>query len=136
MIVISGADQYMGYAITSHLARYEHLRPKLRALCQNKSSCLNFAKNGIDVRQVDYMHPNDLSLAFRGADYLVMAVGNEDKRVQYCKRLCQVAVQSGVRSIICISHVGAVSHTHTTLRHFADIEDEVVGLDCQWVVLR
>ncbi|KAI7863877.1 hypothetical protein BDF14DRAFT_1733201 [Spinellus fusiger] len=136
MLLITSADQYMGFSITSYLARYEHLRPMMRVLCQNKTSCLNFAKKGIDVHQVDYTHPNHLSLALRGVDHIILAVGNEKERVTYAKHLCQMAAQSGVKSIVCISHVGAVSGDHETLQHYALIEEQVINTDLQWTILR
>ncbi|KAL0080093.1 hypothetical protein J3Q64DRAFT_1752650 [Phycomyces blakesleeanus] len=136
MLLITGADQYVGFSIVSHLARYEHLRPLTRVLCQNKAPCLNFANKGIDVRQVDYSHPNHLSLAMRGVDHIILAVGNEKDRVANAKHLCQIAAQSGVKSIICISHVGAVSGVHESLQHYALIEEEVINSELQWTIIR
>ncbi|ORY99922.1 hypothetical protein BCR43DRAFT_521127 [Syncephalastrum racemosum] len=137
MYLITSADQYMGHAITSHLARDPSLRSQMRILCQQKMTCLNFSNKGIDVRQVDYDHPNDLSLAMRGIKCMILAVGNEPDRVRYCEHLIDVANRSGVENIICISHVGAVSSTHEALRHFAFIEEKVISSEhCQWTILR
>lgn len=72
----------------------------------------------------------------RGVDVMVLAVGNEKERVSYCKRLCKAASRCGVRSIVCISHVGAGASSHETLQHYASIEDEVISTDCQWTLLR
>ncbi|KAI9487916.1 hypothetical protein BDB00DRAFT_947798 [Zychaea mexicana] len=136
MILITSADHYIGHCVTSHLARYDYLRKQLRVLCQDKAPCLNFVNKGIDVRQIDYMHPNDLALAFQGVDHMILAIGNEADRVACCERLCQAASRSGVKSIVCISHVGAVSSDHETLGHYASIEDEVITSECQWTILR
>ncbi|KAF7729237.1 hypothetical protein EC973_004767 [Apophysomyces ossiformis] len=126
----------MGYAIASHLARYEHLRRQIRLLCQNKATCLNFAKKGIDVHQIDYTHPHQLSVAMRGVDQLILAVGHEKDRVLYAEHLCDMAAKSGIQSIICISHVGAVSDSHESLQQYALIEDFVINSDLQWTILR
>lgn len=136
MLLITGADQYMGYAITSHLAQFELLRPQLRVLCQNKQRCYGFANVGIDVRQVQYNHPNDVSLALRGVDHLVLAIGNESHRVENSKRICAMAASSGVKSIVCISHVGAISEEHSSLQDFSQIEQEVMQTACQYTILR
>jgi uncharacterized protein YbjT (DUF2867 family) len=136
MLLITGADQYMGYAITSHLAQFELLRPQLRVLCQNKKRCLGFANAGIDVRQVHYNHPSDISIALRGVDHLILAVGNEAHRVENAKRICTMAATSGVKSIICMSHVGAVSKAHSSLQDFYQIEQEVIQTACQYTILR
>ncbi|KAI7849757.1 hypothetical protein BDC45DRAFT_488909 [Circinella umbellata] len=136
MLLVTSADHYIGHCVTSHLARYSHVRPQLRVLCENTTTCLNFANKGIDVRQVDYMHPNDLSMAFQGVDHMILAIGNESNRVAYCEHLCQVASRSGVKSIICISHAGAVSTDHEMLAHYSLIEDEVITSACQWTILR
>jgi uncharacterized protein YbjT (DUF2867 family) len=136
MLLITGADQYMGYAITSHLAQFGLLRPQLRVLCQTKKRCFGFANVGIDVRQVHYNHPNDVSLALRGVDHLVLAIGNESHRVENAKRICAMAASSGVKTIICVSHVGAVSQSHSSLQDFNQIEQEVMRTSCQYTILR
>ncbi|CAO3651461.1 hypothetical protein BJ944DRAFT_271058 [Cunninghamella echinulata] len=136
MLLITEADQYLGYSIASHLARYTFLRNKIRLLCKNKKACINFEKKGMDVRMVDYTHPHHLSLAMRGVDYMILAVGHDNNRVQISKHLCQMAVQSGVKSIILLSHVGAVSHLHESLKQYAEIEEAVINTDCQWTILR
>lgn len=136
MLLITGADQFMGYAITSHLAQYKHLRPQLRALCQNKTRCHGFVNAGIDVRQVDYSHPNQLSLAFRGVDHIVLAIGNENDRVENAKRICAMAAHSGVTNIICVSHIGAVSRFHASLQDYHTIEEHAMQSGCQYTILR
>ncbi|KAI8097279.1 uncharacterized protein BX664DRAFT_383583 [Halteromyces radiatus] len=136
MLLITEADQYMGYAIASHLGRYPALRSKIRLLCKNKTICLNFEHKGMDVHCVDYNHPHHLSLALRGVDHIILAVGHDDTRVSMAKHLIQTAVQSGIKSILLVSHVGAASHTHETLQQYADIERLVIDTDCQWTILR
>ncbi|EPB92363.1 hypothetical protein HMPREF1544_00661 [Mucor circinelloides 1006PhL] len=136
MLLITNVDQYMGFAITSHLAQYKELRPQLRVLCQSKSRCHGFSNAGIDVREVDYSHPNQLSLALRGVDHIVLAIGNENKRVEHAKHICTVAAQSGITSIICISHVGAASQLHPSLQDFHQIEQQVMQSTCQYTILR
>lgn len=136
MLLITGADQFMGYAITSHMAQFEHLRPFLRVLCQNKNRCHGFIKAGIDVREVDYNHPNQLSLALRGVDHIVLAIGNEPNRVENAKHICTVAAHSGVTNIVCVSHIGAVSRVHPSLQEFNTIEEQVIDSNCQYTILR
>ncbi|KAI8094829.1 uncharacterized protein B0P05DRAFT_523574 [Gilbertella persicaria] len=135
MLLITGADQYIGYAITSHLAEHQALRSQLRVLCQNKSRCHGFAKAGMDVRQIDYLHPHQLSLAMRGVDHVILAIGNELNRVDHAKSICAVAAQSGVSSIICISHVGA-SSKYASLQDYGQIESAVLHSGCPHTILR
>ncbi|KAI8074965.1 hypothetical protein BC940DRAFT_314661 [Gongronella butleri] len=136
MLLITEADQYMGYALASHLGRQAGVRSQIRLLCKNKKVCMNFEHKGMDVHVVDYSHPHHLSVAMRGIDHLIMAVGYEDDRVEMAKYLCQMAEQSGVRSIILISHVGAVSQAHASLKQYGDIEELVMNTSCQWTILR
>ncbi|KAG0746712.1 hypothetical protein G6F57_007732 [Rhizopus arrhizus] len=136
MLLITGADQWMGHVVTSHLAKFEHLRPQLRVLCETKTRCHGFAKVGIDVHQIDYNHPNHISMALRGVDHLVLAIGNEANRTDYAKHICSAASYSGVKSIICISHVGAVSSSHASLQEYHEIEQEVIRSSCQYTILR
>lgn len=136
MLLITGADQYMGYAIASHMAKFEQLRSQIRVLCQNKTRCHGFAKAGIDVRQVDYNHPNDLSLALRGVDHIILAIGNEVDRVENAKHICTVAAHSGVANILCVSSIGAVSRIHPALKDYSLIEEQVMHSQCQYTILR
>ncbi|KAI9016289.1 hypothetical protein CLU79DRAFT_706980 [Phycomyces nitens] len=136
MLLISHADQYIGQCIASHLARHKPLRESIRILCQDRAQCSHLEKNGIDVRQLDYQHPNQLSLAMRNIDCLLLAVGNEPDRVENCKKLCQSAVKSGAKSIVLISHIGALSLTHEGLCDYGLIEEEVFNVSCQWTILR
>ncbi|ORX55160.1 NAD(P)-binding protein [Hesseltinella vesiculosa] len=136
MLLITEADQYMGYALTSHLARHPDIRQQIRLTCKDKKVCMNFERKGMDVQVVDYYHPHQVSKAMRGVDHLILAVGYEDDRVAMAKYLCQTAVQSGVQSIILISHVGAVSQTHSALKHYGEIEELVMNTSCQWTILR
>ncbi|CAO3652742.1 unnamed protein product [Mucor hiemalis] len=136
MLLITGADQYIGYAIASHMAQFEHLRSQIRVLCQSKTRCHGFSTAGIDVRQVDYNHPNDLSLALRGVDHIVLAIGSEGDRVENAKHICTVAAHSGVSSIICVSSIGAVSRIHPALQDYGIIEEQVMHSTCQYTILR
>lgn len=136
MLLVVGSDQYIGYSILSHLAQYEKLRPQLRATCQSKVRCHGFIKHGIDIQEVDYSHPNHLSLALRGVDQVILVVGNEVNRVDNAKHICHVAAQSGVSSIICVSHVGSVSKSHQSLQEYNQIEQEVINSACQYTILR
>lgn len=136
MLLITGADQYIGYAIASHMAQFEHLRSQIRVLCQSKTRCRGFSTAGIDVRQVDYNHPNDLSLALRGVDHIVLAIGSEGDRVENAKHICTVAAHSGVSSIICVSSIGAVSRIHPALQDYGIIEEQVMHSTCQYTILR
>ena len=137
MILITGADQYVGHCVASHLASHRYLRSRLRLACRDKDLCLGFSNKNIDVRQIDYYHPHELSKAFRGIDHVILAVGNEHDRVAIAENICKVADRSGVKSIVCVSQVGATATEYPHLRHFASIEDNVVNTtNCDWVILR
>lgn len=137
MILITSADQYIGHCIASHLASHRCLRQRLRLACRDKNLCLGFSKKNMDVQQIDYYHPNDLSKAMRGIDHVILAVGNEDDRVAIAENICKVADRSGVKSILCVSQVGATATEYPHLQHFASIEDHVVNTThCDWVILR
>lgn len=138
MILISNADHYIGHCITSHLGFHPSVRSHLRILCQNDSLCTNFRDQGIDVRKTDYQHPHHLSLAMRKVDHLVLVVGSQIDRVTYARNLCRVALRSGIKSIILISHVGALCpNLESSLLDYALVEDEIISnTDCTWTILR
>ncbi|KAI8337635.1 hypothetical protein BC941DRAFT_39981 [Chlamydoabsidia padenii] len=139
MILITNADHYIGHSITSHLcSHYPDIRSQLRILCQNDTQCAHFRKHGIDVRQVDYQHPHYLSLAMRKVDHVVLVVGSHMDRVTSAKNICRVAQRSGIKSIIPISHVGALCPDMTSsLMDYALIEEEIINtVDCAWTILR
>ncbi|KAI8092728.1 uncharacterized protein BX664DRAFT_327983 [Halteromyces radiatus] len=137
MLLISNADQYIGHCITSHLAYDPNIRSQLRVLCQNLIPCKQFMNQDIDVHQVDYHHPHQLSVAMRNVDHLVLVIGDNKDRVIHAKRLCQVALRSGIKSIILVSHVGALcSNLTSSLSDFALVENEIYNADCAWTILR
>ncbi|KAI8328502.1 hypothetical protein BC941DRAFT_444804 [Chlamydoabsidia padenii] len=137
MLLISNADSYIGYSLTSHLASYPHLKCQLRVLCQDDTQCKNFRNQGIDVRKTDYTNPHQLSLAMRKVSHLVLVVGNQVNRVTHARNLCRVASRSGVNSIILLSHVGALCPNLTSsLMDYALVEDEIYNTDCAWTILR
>ncbi|KAI8991781.1 hypothetical protein BDF20DRAFT_846341 [Mycotypha africana] len=136
MLLITAADQYIGFAITSYLAQYERLRPHLRVLCEYKTRCLGFSKIGIDVRQVNYSHPNQLSMALRGVDTIILCNSNEEDRLQNAQHICNAAAHSGTMNIVYISHVGASSSDHSALQEYNKIEQEVIQTNCPYTILR
>ncbi|KAI8064444.1 hypothetical protein BC940DRAFT_276929 [Gongronella butleri] len=136
-ILITSADQFIGYAVTSHLARYARVRPHLRVLCQDEKPCGHLRTHGVDVRVSDYAHPHHLSLAMRNLAHLVLVVGDHPNRVDHARRILRVAARSGVPSIILVSHVGALCGSfNSSLRDYALIEEELCAMDCPWTILR
>ncbi|RCH82220.1 hypothetical protein CU098_006118, partial [Rhizopus stolonifer] len=155
MLLVTSADEYLGFCVTSHLSQFESLRNHLRILYHktkdepNSTLVANFSRKGIDVRPVDYMHPNDLSKAFHKVDQMILTVGSHPDRVKHCRHLCRVAIRSGIRSIIFLSHIGAHSKNHESLNDYGLIEDYLVeqqqiceeqdmdrGRSFNWTILR
>ncbi|KAI8970680.1 hypothetical protein BDB01DRAFT_814718 [Pilobolus umbonatus] len=129
MLLVSAADEYMGFCITSHLLQLGKLSKYMRILCKTntKRSILKhqFKEKRMEIWPVDHDDTNQLSLAMRNVDVLVMAIGNESKRVEECLQLSQVATQSGVRSIVLVSHIGA-SQSCRALDDYAKIEADMI----------
>jgi uncharacterized protein YbjT (DUF2867 family) len=142
MILITCADDYLGYCITSHLSQFTALRSDMRILCQEKSVkqpwLFNFSKKGIDVVFADYSHPNDLSKAMRNIDQLILIMSNHPNRVERCQQICNVASKSGVKSIIFLSHQGAQSEQHESLYDYGLVEKHLLSMqqNMNWVILR
>ncbi|CEP12515.1 hypothetical protein [Parasitella parasitica] len=141
MLLITCADDYLGYCIASHLSQFTALCSEMRVLYQEKSSKLpwlfSFARKGIDVFAVDYSHPNNLSKAMRKVDHVILVMSNHPNRVEYCQNICNVASKSGVKSIIFLSHQGAQSEQHDALYDYGRVEDHLVSMqDMGWVILR
>src|SRR6478735_1740611 len=101
MLLITCADDYLGYCITSHLSQSAALCPDMRVLCQETNANLpwlrNFAKKGIDVLSVNYEHPNDLSKAMRNVDQVVLIMSNHPNRVERSQHVYNIASKSGVK---------------------------------------
>ncbi|KAI8639949.1 hypothetical protein BD408DRAFT_370882 [Parasitella parasitica] len=141
MILITCADDYLGYCITSHLSQFTGLCSELRVLCHENSTklpwLLAFTQKGIDVYPVNYSHPNDLSKAMRNIDQIVLVMSNDPNRVEHCQHVCNVASKSGVKSIIFLSHQGAQSEEHKALHDYGRVEDHLVSMQgISWVILR
>ncbi|GAN07755.1 hypothetical protein MAM1_0174c07258 [Mucor ambiguus] len=145
MLLITSADDYLGYCITSHLSQFTALCPDMRVLCQETTAKLpwlrNFAKKGIDVLPVNPEHPHHLSKAMRSINQVILIMSNHPDRVEYCQRICNVASKSGVKSIIFLSHQGAQSEQHQALYDYGLVENHLVSMqqqqqDMNWVILR
>jgi uncharacterized protein YbjT (DUF2867 family) len=85
---------------------------------------------------VDYSNENSLAQAMRGVQHVVLVIGFETNRVDMCKKMIQRAQKSGVKSIIMVSHMGAMSSTHQSLKEFSEIEEEMFSTDMDTVILR
>ncbi|KAK4516837.1 uncharacterized protein ATC70_000162 [Mucor velutinosus] len=145
MLLITCADDYLGYCITSHLSQSAALCSDMRVLCQETNTKLpwlcNFAKKGIDVLPVNPEHPNHLSKAMRNIDQVILIMSNHTDRVAHCRRICNAASKSGVQSIIFLSHQGAQSEQHQALYDYGLVENHLVSKqqqqqDMNWVILR
>ncbi|KAI7904963.1 uncharacterized protein BX663DRAFT_559217 [Cokeromyces recurvatus] len=143
MILITSVDEYLGYCISSHLAQSIPLRKELRLIYSNEKKpwLNNFANKGIELCYLDdYMHPNQVSEVMRNVDQMILTLHHSHPdRVEQCKYLCKVAIRSGVRSILFLSHVGAQSPHHHALSDFGVIEDFLVKLgeeEMSYTILR
>ncbi|KAI9363783.1 hypothetical protein BD770DRAFT_380452 [Pilaira anomala] len=128
MLLITHVDDYLGYCITSHLSQFKSLRKDIRVLYTTKSAWVqNFESKGIDACPIlDYTNPNELSQALRNVDQLVLTLGNNLNRVMHCQHICKVAIKSGVKSIILLSHQGAQSEAHHSLYDYGQVENYLV----------
>ncbi|KAG2186144.1 hypothetical protein INT43_002582 [Umbelopsis isabellina] len=136
MILITSVDQWLGHSVASHMMHQPHIRKQLRLTYQDKSMCYNFERQGAQMVEIDYNNENSLANAVRGVQHIVLAIGFEDQRVGFCKKLIQRANKSGVKSIIVVSHMGAISSSHQTLKEFSEIEEEMFETDMDYVILR
>lgn len=145
MLLVTCADDYLGYCITSHLSQSAALCSSMRVLCQETNAKLpwlrSFAKKGIDVHPVNSEHPHHLSKAMRNIDQAILIMGNHPDRVKHCRHICNVAAKSGVKSIVFLSHQGAQSEQHRALYDYGLVEHHLVSMQQQqqemhWVILR
>ncbi|KAG2234407.1 hypothetical protein INT48_003634 [Thamnidium elegans] len=128
MLLIPFADDYLGYCITSHLSQIKSLRPEMRVLYSTKSPWIhNFESKGIEARAIgDYTHPHQLSQAMRNVDQLILTLGSHSERVLECQQICKVALKSGVKSIVFLSHQGGQSESHSLLYDYGLVENYLI----------
>lgn len=140
MLLITSIDEYLGYCIASHLAQFKSLRKDLRVLYHiNHPWIKNFESKGVDTRLVkDYNNPNDLSQAMRNVDQMILTLDSHRDRVQHAISICNVAIKSGVKSIIFLSHIGAQSKHHVSLYDYGMVENYLIGEEdhMAWTILR
>ncbi|GAB5592391.1 hypothetical protein Unana1_07291 [Umbelopsis nana] len=86
--------------------------------------------------QIDCSNEESFDQAVSGVRHVILAIGFERNRVELCKKIIQCANQAGVKSIIVVSHTGAMSSTHESLKQFSEIEEEVFATDVDSVILR
>jgi uncharacterized protein YbjT (DUF2867 family) len=86
--------------------------------------------------QLDHSNEENLALALRGVQHVILAIGFEVNRVELCKKIIQRAGKSGVKSIIVVSQTGAMSSTHEALKQFSEVEEELFSTDMDTVILR
>ncbi|GAA5804594.1 hypothetical protein HPULCUR_010096 [Helicostylum pulchrum] len=148
MLLIPFVDDYLGYCITSHLCQIKSLRAEIRVLYSAKSPWIqNFESKGIEAQAiVDYTHPHQLSQAMRNVDQLILTLGSHSERVLQCQQICKVALKSGVKSIVFLSHQGARSESHSLLYDYGLIENYLIqqqeeeqeegGEKMSWTIVR
>jgi hypothetical protein len=139
MLLITSVDEYLGFCIASHLSQFKSIRQGIRVLYQQSSSTgnkptshslpwiQNFQLKGIDIQTIkDYTNPNEISQAMRNVDQMILTLGSHPNRVQHFQHMCKVALKSGVKSIIFLSHIGAQSESHFSLYDYGLIENYLV----------
>jgi hypothetical protein len=128
MILINSIDEYLGYCIASHLSQYKSIRKDLRMLYNiNQPWVQNFNSKGMDTRLIkNYTNPNELSQAMRSVNQVILTLGVQPHRVANCKQIINVAIRSGVKSIIFLSHIGAQSETHSSLYDYGLTENYLI----------
>jgi hypothetical protein len=136
MLLITSADEYLGYCITAHLSKQESLRKSIRVLCTRKEQCLGFDRKGIDVREVVANHPHQVSHAMRNIDLMILTLPFNKNRVEECLYLCDAAVRSGVKSILFLSTIGASCTDYSTFSDYQQVESKILELNIPWSVLR
>lgn len=140
MLLITSIDEYLGYCIASHLAQFKPLRKDLRVLYHvNHPWIKNFESKGVDTHLIkDYNNPNDLSHAMRNVDQMILTLDSHRDRVQHAISICNVAIKSGVKSIIFLSHIGAQSEHHVSLYDYGMVENYLIGEEdhMAWTILR
>lgn len=141
MLLITSIDEYLGYCIASHLSQYKPLRQELRVLYNvNQPWIQNFESKGINTHLIkDYTNPNALSQAMRNVDQVILTLGSHPDRVEHCQHICKMALKSGVKSIIFLSHIGAQSELHTSLHDYGLVENHLIQEieeNMAWTILR
>ncbi|KAG2209450.1 hypothetical protein INT47_008293 [Mucor saturninus] len=128
MLLITSVDDYLGYCIASHLSQVKSVRKDMRVLYSQPSAWIkNFQTKGIDtVKITDCHHPDQLSKAMRNVTQIVLTLGSHPDRVKHCQKLLQVALRSGVKSVLFLSHIGAQSEEHASLYDYGLVENMLI----------
>ncbi|ORZ09674.1 hypothetical protein BCR41DRAFT_134375 [Lobosporangium transversale] len=88
------------------------------------------------VIQINYDHPESLTIALRGTQTVVLVPEIEPQREEWANNLVDAMVQEKVLRCIVISSIGTDAKDKDQLRRFSTVEDKVKGSIQRWTILR
>lgn len=135
MITITGATGQLGHLIINGLLE-EKDAAELRAIVRSPHKLGDLAALGVQLKQGDYDHPDELASAFASTDVL-MFTSNTDftKRKQQHENVVDAAKSAGVRRIVYTSFIQSDSDDMLTTSH-GDTEAYIEASGVPGTILR
>jgi len=138
MIVVTGATGALNGATVDHLLELVPASDVVVA-ARDTSKAQRFAGRGVAIRHGDYADPGSLSIAFEGADQLLLVSSNDPgaDAVSLHRAAIDAAVAVGVGRILYTSHQGAgLDSPFLPARDHAYTEQLLADSGVAWTSLR
>jgi NAD(P)H dehydrogenase (quinone) len=113
MIVVTGATGQLGRLVVDSLLKRGVAPADLAVAVRTPDRAADLAELGIEVREADFDRPETLTVAFKGADKLLLisANGTDEERIGQHKNAIAAAAEAGVGQIVYTSLFNAADST-------------------------
>ena len=137
-LLVTGASGQLGQRVIELLL--EAGKTNIIATTRSPENLSDFSAKGVDIRYASFDEPDSLTLAFKGADRLLListdALGEPGKRIQQHKNAVQAAASVGVKHVIYTSLIAADNTPVLFAPDHAETEKALAASTPGWTILR
>lgn len=138
-LLVTGANGQLGRLVVEHLLDTVKVEPsRIIATTRNPANLSDFAARGVTVRAADFVRPETLAEAFKGADRLLLiSTVSVGSRLVEHQAAIDAAVAAGVQHVLYTSIPNPVSPELLIVHDHAKTEDALAASTLPgWTVLR
>lgn len=138
-IIVTGVDGNFGAYVADHILE-KTAKANLIFTCPFKEGLTKYKDRGIDCRQANFNHSEELVAAFKGGDVILLIsapfVGK--KRQAAHKNAIDAAIKAGVKKVVYTSLVNAADPENPSVEKIdhAYTESYIQGTDLDYIFLR